>query len=216
MGTLAHNKRVPTRVFLPTDRPLLPQLVDRLLPEQGEGPLRMDDIWIITPTRQSGRRLREALTVAWRVRGGTALLGLQVSPPSVVFQQDLPGNVAHEFDSTAAWSEILQGRDPSTLPALLPESTEPLNATLASSYGRRLQRLREELFDGGLDLTKVARSPTLTVDKARWQEISELEREYRERLTSWGLVDFVDAKQQSLQTFTPPQHVKVIFLLLFV
>ena len=170
----------------------------------------MEHLWILAPTRQSGRRLREALTVAWRKRGGTALLGLQVAPPSVVFQQKLPEQVAHEFDSLSAWSTVIQHRDPATLPALLPQATEPLTPALAHSYGRRLQQLREQLFDAGLDLNSVSTSPALVMDQSRWKEIASLEEAYRTQLADWDLIDPVDAKHRGLQDFTLPEGTRMI------
>lgn len=211
-GFFSHDLRVSKRVFLPSSLPLLPQIVDRLLPAAGSGPLRMEDTWILVPTRQSGRRLREALTKAWRERGGTALLGLEVHPPSILFQVPAQEAVAHAFDWMDAWQQILTRRDPESLPALMPQLTEPLTDAVALPFGQRLQRLRDELFDAGLDLSSVAESPLLSSEQARWQDLASLETEYRVRLEQIGVRDPVDAKRDALRSFTLPEQVKRLVL----
>lgn len=203
---------MPERVFLPSSRPLLPQIVDRLLPESGSGPLRMETRWILVPTRQAGRRLRETLTAEWRNRGGTALLGLEVHAPTVMFHRNAPERVAHLFDWMEAWRQILTDREPGSLPALLPQAEEPLDAAAATSFGQRLQHLREELFDTGQDLTRVASSPLLHSEQERWRDLASLEQDYRRLLESRGLLDPVDAKRKALAAFQLPEGVDTLIL----
>lgn len=203
---------MPGRLFLPSTRLLLPQIVDRLLPGSGSGPLRMEDQWILVPTRQAGRRLREALTREWRQRGGTALLGLEVHPPSILFQGASTDEVAHAFDWMTAWQELLTHRDPGSLPALMPQLTQHMDATVALAFGQRLQRLREELFEAGLDLSSVAVSHLLSSEQERWQDLAALEADYRKRLAEWGLKDPVDAKREALATFKLPDGVEKLIL----
>ena len=203
---------MPTRVFLPSHLPLLEQIVNRLLPDSGSGPLRMEDTWIIAPTKQAGRRLRETLTQEWRKRGGTALLGLEVHSPSSLFQAHQPDNVAHAFDWMACWQQILIGREPGSLPALMPQLTEPMDASMALSFGQRLQRLRDELFDAELDLGSVATSPLLSSEQERWTDLASLEQAYRAALEAQELVDPVDAKRQALADFTLPQDAETLVL----
>jgi len=68
-----------SRHFLPWDRPLLPQAVAWLARDwSGTGPLDLARWLVVVPTRQAGRRLREALAEH------AAEAGQAVFPPRVV------------------------------------------------------------------------------------------------------------------------------------
>ncbi len=203
---------MPTREFLDWSHPLPDLLADRLLPAVGKGPLDLGHCLILAPTRQSGRRLREHLARTWRERGGTALLSLEVRPPSFLMQPgpDLP--VAHLFDVLAAWRDLLAEADPAELPRLLPERGERLGPAAALDFARPLQSLREELLDGGLDLTAVADLHPLASEQQRWRELARLEQLYRDRLHALGLLDPCDAKRAAAAAFRPRPAVRTLLL----
>lgn len=172
----------------------------------------MGELLILAPTQQAGRRLREYLATTWRERGGTALLSMEVHPPSFLLQpeKDLP--IAHAFDWMAAWQSTLTGIDPENLPSLLPQQKEPFTSSVALEFGQRLQRLREELLDAGLDLSTVADSPLLQSEQDRWRDLASLEDIYRSHLTNLGLKDPTDTKRETLSRYTPPAGTTKIIL----
>ena len=203
---------MPTRVFLDWSTPLLPSIAEQLLPESGTGPLNLADSLILAPTQQAGRRLREYLATTWRARGGTALLSMNVHPPSFLFQNDDSATIAHAFDWLPAWQKTLVGIEPGTLPALMPQQEEAFSPAVALEFGQRLQRLREELLDAGLDLSSVADSPLLQSEQERWRDLAKLETEYRNRLQDLGLRDPTDAKRENLANYQPAASIKRIIL----
>lgn len=203
---------MPERVFLDWSTPLLHSIAERILPEKGHGPLDLGHLLILTPTKQAGRRLREYLVTGWRKRGGTALLSMNVHPPSYLFQQDQSASVAHAFDWLSAWQETLTGVQPGTLPALMPQQKDPFNPAVALEFGQRLQNLREELLDAGWDLFSVAKSPMLKSEQARWQDLAKLEETYRQHLHALGLRDPIDCKGENLASYEPEPNIKKIIL----
>lgn len=93
-----------TRHFLPWDRPLLGQAVEFLVREwPGIGPLDLASLLVLVPTRQSGRRLREALAVH------AAQHGAAVFPPRVLLPEALlsfeSDSVATPLDTELAWAQ---------------------------------------------------------------------------------------------------------------
>ena len=201
-----------TRIFLDWARPLLPSITERLLPERVRGPLDLGDTLIIAPTKQAARRLREHLAREVRQRGGTAVLSSQVLPPSVFFQPEAETPVAHPFDWMHAWSETLRDLPMESLPALLPGREGLMSGDTALEFGRRLQKVREELVEGDLDLAAVVDRHPLESEQARWREMARLETRYRARLADMGLGDPCDAKRHRAATFLPPEEVKRIIL----
>ncbi|GEM_PF-1829158 len=203
---------MPSRVFLPLNTPLLPSVVDRILPESGSGPLELESLWMMVPTRQSGRRLRESLARAWRERGGTALLSLEVHPPAYLLQPGDSTPLAHPFDWMDAWQQVLRNCQPGDLPALFPSREEPWTPETARETGQRLQQVRNELLESGLDINKALSRISSPAEKERWQELATLESAYRNRLADQGVMDPVDAKARALQQFVPPSPVKRLIL----
>lgn len=205
---------MPTRHFLSRTSPLLPLVVDRILPAKGSGPLELGHQWLMVPTRQSGRRLRETLALEWRHRGGTALLSLEVHPPAFLMQQTGPGELpsAHAFDWVHTWEEVLLEQNPGALPALFPSMEETWTPDAARETGQRLQRVRNDLLDGGLDFQKACERISSPSEKERWQELATLEELYRQKLFARGWMDPVDAKATALQNFQPGPEITSIVL----
>ncbi|MEX2607675.1 MAG: PD-(D/E)XK nuclease family protein, partial [Kiritimatiellia bacterium] len=203
---------MPNAVFLDWSSPLLPSLANALLPRSGSGPLDLGEFLILAPTRQAGRRLREYLTHSWRERGGTALLSLEVHPPSFLLQPDDDASIAHPFDWLEAWQHTLVGTDPASLPALMPQQTAAFSPSTALEFGKRLQKLRDELLDAGLSIAGVADSPRLLSEQERWRDLATLERAYLDHLLKRNLLDPCEAKREHLAHFIPPKAVRTLIL----
>src|SRR5450755_408136 len=110
-----------SRHFLPWDRPLLPQAVEFLAGAwRGERPLDLAEILVIVPTRQSGRRLREALAAH------AAIHGAAVFPPRVMLPESLaapgPGvtGLASRLESQLAWIGVFRALDLEEFRAVFP------------------------------------------------------------------------------------------------
>ena len=99
----------PRLHLLPWDKPLLPQAVAWLAAGwPGDGPLDLAGLLVVVPTRQSGRRLREALAAHAATRGQA------VFPPRVVLPETLATlgapatEVASRLVSQLAWIGVLR------------------------------------------------------------------------------------------------------------
>ena len=60
----------PEIIHLPWDQPIVATAVDWLVADAGGDRVDLSETWVLLPTRQAGRRLREALAWACRERGG--------------------------------------------------------------------------------------------------------------------------------------------------
>ena len=60
----------PEIIHLPRDQPIVATAVDWLVAGAGDDRVDLSETWVLLPTRQAGRRLREALAWACRERGG--------------------------------------------------------------------------------------------------------------------------------------------------
>jgi ATP-dependent helicase/nuclease subunit B len=202
----------PSRHFLNPARPLLPELADRLLPARIEGPLELGGVLLVAPTRQAGRRLREFLAHEVRARGGTAVLSMRVVTPNHFLNPPDDADTAGPIDVLQVWAETLAGADLETLPALMPGRSGRLTFTAALEFGRRVQKLRDALVDGDLDLTSAAAQHPEEDERPRWQELARLEADYRKGLASLGLSDPCDAKRDRARTYEIPEGVERIVL----
>ena len=70
--------------ILPWDRPLLERAVAHFAAGWTGGALDLSDWLIVVPTRQAGRRLREALAVHAAAEGGAVLAPRVVAPEEVL------------------------------------------------------------------------------------------------------------------------------------
>lgn len=185
----------PRRHFLPWDRPLLPQAVAWLASDwQGHGPLDLSRTLVVVPTRQSGRRLREALATAAAARG-QAVLAPRVVTPESLLSLESPPDVAPRMVSLLAWAEVFLAVPLQEYRAVFPVDPPARNFAWALRLGREFVRLQAALAEGGLLLAEVgARAGEDFPEAARWEAIGRLERLHADRLHALGWRDGQAAK----------------------
>ncbi|MFW6367438.1 MAG: hypothetical protein ACOC0L_02110, partial [bacterium] len=107
------------RRFLSWHTPLLPAVADDLLARIPSDQLRdLSDTLVLVPTREAGRRLREAL--AFRAdQAETGLFPPRVWPAYRVLQADTPA-IATPMQMQLAFTAILAEAAPDAYPALFP------------------------------------------------------------------------------------------------
>ena len=184
------------RHFVPWDRPLLPQAVAFLAGDwDGSGPLDLSHLLVIVPTRQSGRRLREALAVLAGARGRG------VWPPHVSLPDDLlhpaaAGSlVASQLESLLAWVEVLRSIELESFRAVFPVDPPSRNFAWAHQLGAQLMRVQGTLAEAGLRFGDVvARAGAAFPEEERWTQLGALELRYDEALARRGLGDAQAAK----------------------
>ncbi len=183
------------RHFLPWDRPLLPQAVAFLADGwSGAGPLDLAHLLVVVPTRQSGRRLREALAAHAATRGGAVFSPRVLTPDTLVSPDSAPGT-ATRLETLLAWTEVFRELAPDALRAVFPVDPPERNFGWALRLAREFARLQGTLAEAGLRLADIAAIMGENFPEAeRWRQIAELERWHAAALAARGLRDGPAAK----------------------
>lgn len=194
------------RHFLPWSAPLLPQAVAWLAQAwTGAGPLDLSAWLVVVPTRQAGRRLREALAEHAATRG-QAVFPPRVVTPELLVTQAVPAGTptATRLESLLAWTEILRAVDLAEVRAVLPNDPPVRDFAWALGLGRELARLQSTLAEGGCALGEVAaRAGETCPELERWGQLGELERRHAARLAELGLIDAQAARIAATLAPTP-------------
>ena len=207
---------MPTvRHFLPWDRPLLPQAVDYLAKEwKGDGPLNLAEILVVVPTRQSGRRLREALAAHASSRGKAVFPPRVMLPESLVAAGAKQLDVASRLESQLAWIDVFRGLDLENFRAVFPVDPPSRNFSWARRLAQEFSRLQSTLAETGLRLADVAaRAGANFPEVERWNQIAQLEELQAARLKEIGRVDIQAAKLERARVPSLPEGIRRIILL---
>ena len=114
----------PEIVYLPWDRPMLTTTVDWLLTEQSNGIPELSECLLLLPTRQAGRRLREALAWACKEHGG--IFPPRTATPFQLLQSASP-HIASEVACIGYWVQVLEENILKKCTALFPRLPEQGN-----------------------------------------------------------------------------------------
>jgi len=203
----------PRRHFLSWDRPLLPQAVEFLAGDWGNGaPLDLSGLLIVVPTRQAGRRLREALAVH-AAQHRQAVLAPRVIGPEQLLEPTPGGTVASPLESLLAWAEVLRGIDLQACRAVFPVDPPERNFAWALGLARSLMKLQRDLAEGGLRLADVDARTGDFPETDRWRQLGALEQIQAARLKRDGLVDAQAARIDAARNPVPPAGIHRIVVL---
>jgi len=199
------------RIFLDPKQYLASE-VSRFLMEQHSlcnGFPDLQHMLVIVPTRQAGRRLREAL-VRHSTQNQKAL-----SPPLIVtpaFFLNIENSTIME--ETITWIQLLTSIDIRDFSMLFPRPPAEQNFQWALHITRLLQELRAALLDEGLTIRKTAirLKDSAHLESARWQELAELEARYLTLLAKNKGNDHCVAALEAAQTPTVPAGITSIVL----
>ena len=200
-----------TRHFLGWDQPVLRKIVAFLLPTDTHGPVDLSADLIVVPTRQAGRRLRQALAMEC-AKQDSALLSVRVVTPSVFLHgQAADVRVATESVVRAVWVKLLMDCDLTRYPALFPVSVAHQDFDWAVHMADLLQGLRGLLVEGGHDIKDVSN----VLDEAcpepeRWKDLASLEVQYLEQLDKLDLADPLAQRIKQSETVRLPEEVRRI------
>ncbi len=202
------------RHFLPWNRPLPAQAAAWLARGwTGPGPLDLGGVLVIVPTRQSGRRLREALAEHAAARGSGVFAPRVGLPEDLLIPPD-GGAVASPMETRLAWTAVLLETDLEEFRAVFPVDPPVRNFAWASRLAGRLQRLQTALGENGLRLGDVpARAGVGLPETERWEQLGELERRVDAALAALGRHDPQAARVALARVATPPDGVQRIVLL---
>jgi ATP-dependent helicase/nuclease subunit B len=179
------------RYFLPWTRSLLGQAVEFLSQSwSAADPLNLSSDLVIVPTRQSGRRLREALAVHAAKRGSA------VFPPRVIVPDgllSLLSNVSDAASRTASlleWTRLLQSLDLAEFQEVFPVEPPSRDFRWALQLAQQFTRLQHTLAESGLGLKDViSRVGDDFPEAERWLQIAALEERHHRMLADSGLTD---------------------------
>jgi ATP-dependent helicase/nuclease subunit B len=199
--------------------PLPAQAAAWLADEAGwtrRGPLDLADRLVVVATRQSGRRLREALARL------AATHGQAVFPPRVVLPEQVLAlepaenteRIASKHVSLLAWIEVLLAMRDGELTEVFPVAPPARSFAWASRLGHQLLDVQAKLAEQGLRMADVARSSGGPFpESTRWIQLGELEARYERTLARVGHVDAHVARLRAADEAPPPAGIAAVVLL---
>jgi ATP-dependent helicase/nuclease subunit B len=192
------TKAQDRRVWLGWDKPIITGVVEHLVRGRATGPgepLDLEDLLIVVPTRQAGRRLREALA-CWCDEHDTSLLSAKVVTPNYFFGASrLPVNIPTAAAVRMFWTDVLMNADLAELGAIFPGLSDERSFAWALNTAEIFESLRQELSDAAMTISDVAEQHADQLEELdRWQELAALEQMYMDRLAREQLVDICAAK----------------------
>ncbi|MBW8781848.1 MAG: PD-(D/E)XK nuclease family protein [Verrucomicrobia bacterium] len=190
---------LPRLHVLPWDQPLVRSAAAWLSAGwSGKAPLDLSDRLVIVPTRQSGRRLREALAALAAVRG-QAVFPPKVVLPEILATLEAPvAGLATAMEGQLAWVEVLRGISLDEFRDVFPVDPPARNFAWARRLATQLLRLQGTLAEAGLRIGDVVAVASAAgggfPESARWRQLGELERRVDAALAARGLRDPQAAK----------------------
>lgn len=182
------------RHFLPWDRPLLPQAVTFLAGDwPGRGPLDLSTVSVVVPTRQSGRRLREALATHAAAQGQAVFAPRVVTPDQLLVPRPDQA-VASPLESLLAWVEVLLTVELGGCREVFPVDPPERNFNWGLRLAHEFTALQKELAEGGLRLSDVPARAGDFPEASRWEQLGALEQLHAARLARDGQIDAQAAK----------------------
>ena len=200
------------RHFIGWDDSALAGVRKFLVSDDLNGPLDLGNDLIVVPTRQAGRRLREALAL-FCAEHDAALLSARVVMPTYFMHAD-DGDRSQEANGIlikTVWIETLLECDPENVASLLPPNGPDRDFSWALSASAMLQKLRETLADGGFSICDVPEYCGDDLEEPeRWQSMTELEKDYLARLKERGFSDPTVRKISRAESMILSEDVKRI------
>ncbi len=179
----------PIRCFLDWSAPVTERVCKWLLPDKTPHAVDLSNTLVIVPTRQAGRRLREALALQC-AEHGSALIPPAVKEPLFFTHADPRARIAGPLLSNALWTRLLSDIDPADYAGLFPAPPPRRDLVWASRTAEHVQRVRNTLVEGGYLIRDVVTQHGDTLDEPeRWADLARLEADYLGRLDKANLAD---------------------------
>jgi ATP-dependent helicase/nuclease subunit B len=184
MSQLPHVRRH----FLPWNRPLLPQVAEWLAGDwEGGGPLDLSGVLAIVPTRQSGRRLREALAEHAAKRGGAVFPPRVHTPDTLLAGAAAAPDVASRLEALLAWAEVLRTIELADVPEVFPVPPPRRDFAWAWQLAGTFFQLQTQLSEAGLGFAEVpSRAGSDFPEVGRWRQLGWLEQRQAKCLARLG------------------------------
>ena len=204
---------VPKTIYLPWNRPLINSSSEWLLAGCDDRLADLSDTLLLLPTRQSGRRLREALASDMAKRGGGIFPPQTATPAVMLLGEGEDDTIAETVACQWHWVNVLQQETLEFYSALFPRFPPVVDFNWYRQMARSLHELRGTLVDAGLDCIAVSESAHGGEEQARWEDLAKLESAYRSSLAEVGLRDVHDAKREIATTPKLPVGIRRVVLM---
>jgi len=201
------------RCFLGWDAPLTTKVREYLLPEELSGPVDLGSELLVVPTKQAGRRLREALAL-YCEQQNTALLSARVETSDFFLRsKKTQTGEANRIEVAGVWADVLLKANLDEYPGLFPSGVPNQDYSWALHTTELLQRLRNDLLDGGYSIASVVTNFEEVLEElARWRDLARLEVVYLSRLKKMGKQDPCEAMLARASNPEMPQEIDRIVL----
>jgi len=210
------------RVYLKSDMPLVHAVTEWLGGEAQITPAgvpALDHLIVLVPTRQAGRRLREALAESFP----SGCIPPRTMPASTLLQpQEGAGQpVITRAESVALLSRILTDLDLKEYPALFPAKGHPRNQNFTWGLGvaTQLLQLWNTLEESALTMNDVAaqigallNGEDLDVEIDRWRDLAAVETIFFKDITNSGLTPQPIAIKNAVASPSLPEGCREIVL----
>ncbi|MDD5482562.1 MAG: PD-(D/E)XK nuclease family protein [Kiritimatiellae bacterium] len=199
--------------FLGWNEPVAEAAASFILKDAAPPLANMEKALIVAPTREAGRRLREKMTLLCQLKK-TALLGARIVTPLFFVQTagDAKRPAAAPIVQSSLIKTLLNLR-PDDCPALFPRGGPQSNNRRAGAIAGLIQRLRDELSDGGFSVNAVLEKYAARLQELpRWQDLAGIEKSYLENLKTTGDADPIALKLAAARAPVPPEGVNKIVM----
>ena len=199
--------------YLNWDKPLLTLATEWLLTGESAAVADLSETLLLLPTRQAGRRLREALAAEMAKRGGGLFPPQTATPAIMLADEESADTVADTVACLWHWVNVLQSESLGRYSALFPKSPSVVDFNWCRQMARSLHELRGTLVDANCDCAAVAESEHCDKERDRWKDLAKLESVYRASLAKVDLRDAHDAKRAAAAKPVLPKGIRRVVLM---
>lgn len=203
------------RHFLGWDKPVLETTVAFLAQGwEGDGALDLSDRLVVVPTRQAGRRLREALARHAATREAAVLPPLVMTPEHLFSPARLGEGKGSEPVATPQtahllWTALLLRISLDDFRRVFPVDPVERDLAWAADQARELLAVRDLLVESGLDFRRAAeRFAEADIEAVRWRELAALETAALRLIHDAGFADPGAAALEAAQRGLLPERAK--------
>ena len=204
-----------SRCFLGWDAPLVQGVVAHLTAGwAGAGALDLSDALIVVPTRNAGRRLREALAVHAAKFEAAVLPPLTVTPDFLTSPERLRDvKAAGRVETMLIWSAELLRVDLDAHRHLFPVDPVERTFSWALKTAGDLLQVRQTLNENGLSLADAARMlESSEMEPERWRDLANLERICLRATDAKGMMDWQVIRRRAAEAGAMPETVRKVVM----